>query len=81
MTPRQHFYVTFGQQYPRETHPTFGAAHRDGWFEIEADNYEEARRVAIGWLGRAWSGIYPEDDFDATLYPLGRLHLVAGEQP
>ena len=42
------FYVTFGQQYPREPHPTFGKAHRDGWVEIEADDEMAARKGCRG---------------------------------
>ena len=70
------FCVTFGQQYPREPHPMFGGAHRDGWVEIHADDEDDARRRAVGVLGTAWSGLYTEDDFDPGLYPLGCLLTI-----
>lgn len=73
------FFVTFGQRYAREQHPTFGAAHPDGWFEIEAPDYGEARRLAIGWLGTAWSQMYGGDNWDWTYYPRGQLHFVTAE--
>ena len=73
------YYVTFGQQYPREPHPTFAKAHRDGWVEIEAPDEITARRIAVGWFDRAWAFIYSESDPwrpKLDMYPLGCLHRI-----
>ncbi len=67
------WYVTFGQQYPREPHPVLEVAHRDGWVEIEAPTWEEARARTTIELGSAWSAMYEDDDFDRSYYPLGCL--------
>lgn len=68
------FYVTFGQQYPREPHPTFPAAHHDGWIEVQAEDETVARGYVVGRLGQQWSGIYNDgDDLGRHLYPLGAL--------
>lgn len=40
-------YVTFGQRYRSEPHPTLGKVDPDGWIEIEADTYDEARDIAV----------------------------------
>lgn len=68
--------VTFGQQYPREPHPTEpDIAHRDGWVAILAPSEEAARDLAYLRLGSAWSTIAPASDlYEAQWlgwYPLG----------
>lgn len=72
------FRVTFGQRWRREGHPTFPAAHPDGWLTIVAPDEDRAREVAFGWLGRHWSDLYRATDPDAMwhLYPLGELHRI-----
>lgn len=70
------FYVTFGQQYPRERHPTFDDAHRDGWVEVDADTYAEARALTVRQLGVHWSDIYTAPDWDPSYYPLGVLGVL-----
>jgi hypothetical protein len=73
VVPLRTFYVTFGQQYPREPHPTFGGAHRDGVVVLRAISMDEARTRAVNVLGTAWSGIYEEGDqaWAPHMYPLG----------
>lgn len=68
------FRLTFGQQYRREPHPTFAAAHPDGWVTIVADTFEQARELVVREFGERWSGLYdPEDQDGLELYPLGEL--------
>jgi hypothetical protein len=67
------WYVTFGQQYSRETHPHASWVHPDGWMRIVADNSGEARRMAFSILDREWSNLLSEDEFDSSFYPLGEL--------
>ena len=70
------YHVTFGQQYPRETHPAFPAADRDGWVDIVAPDFASARSVAFRWFGVRWANMYPDDERwaeDRLLYPLGCL--------
>lgn len=73
------FFVTFGQRYAREQHPTIEQAHPDGWLVIEADSWEEARAVAARELGTSWSDLVSKDDFmkDAErLYPKGEIGRI-----
>lgn len=73
------FIITFGQQYPRESHPTFPAASRDGWVSVEAEDYDAAKQIADRELAGQYSTIYPQESFEgsAELYPAGQL----GELP
>jgi len=65
------FFVTFGQKYRQEPHPNGG--HPDGWFEVEAESYSEARGKTANAIGNRWAFIYAEPVFDKALYPLGKL--------
>jgi hypothetical protein len=74
------FFLTFGQRYAREPHPTFPKAHPDGYVVIEADLYEDAREKACEVVGLHWSDLYRQDEWfrlgDVTLesmFPLGEL--------
>jgi len=68
------WFVTFGMRYAHETHPYFPDAHPDGWVVIEADTYEEARRIAVRRLGPFWAFVYGEDDPPSPeLFPRGEL--------
>lgn len=70
------FYVTFGQQYPRELHPTFPRADRDGWVAMTyALDEDEAWEVAVAVFGRdGFSMLYDEPAKPTLeLYPLGEL--------
>lgn len=71
--------VTFGQRYHREPHPTFPAAHPDGWLAIDATDEDTAREVAHLMLGTHWAFLYDAatSDVDWALYfPLGELDRV-----
>lgn len=71
------WFVTFGQQYPREPHPTFPGADHDGFVVIEAPDETTARRTAVDRLGQRWAFIYSADDWTAgdhaDYYPKGEL--------
>jgi hypothetical protein len=54
------FYVTFGQQYAREPHPTCPGAHPDGWLQVEAGTEDAARQLVTDVIGRHWAFIYDE---------------------
>jgi hypothetical protein len=89
------FRVTFGQQYPREPHPTLALAHRDGWVSILAPDEHAARAEAHRVLDVRWSMLYQPDEpgYPTTEhYPLGELlqivaatdqavHLLRGYAP
>lgn len=66
----------------RRWYVTFGPGHRraepieityQGWVEVLAPAEMEARRMVMAELGRRWSFIYAEKDFEPKWYPLGRL--------
>jgi hypothetical protein len=71
------YFVTFGQRYRHEPHPTFPAAHPDGWVEVSPDYalgvtaYELVNAV----LGTAWASMYGAE-FDRSLYSLGCLGII-----
>ena len=73
------FFVTFGQRYAREQHPTIDQAHPDGWLVIEAESWDDARAVAERELGTNWSHLHTKEDFfkDAEqLYPRGEIARI-----
>lgn len=83
--PLTTYYVTFGQKYRQEPHPTLGKLSYlpDGYFTLRAPDYRRARRIAIEYLGLNWSGIYEltrEARIEAMKYfPLGELGTLGEE--
>ena len=76
----QTFYMTVGVQYGtgrnKEPHPN--GLDGDGWVEIEADSYEQARHEAFQQYGVRWAFLYDASEFHKDSYPLGCLRrLVA----
>jgi len=57
------FYVTFGQKSP----------FRNGWVEVEAENYRIVRQLVIDALGSSYSMIYDEHEFNREYFPQGKL--------
>jgi hypothetical protein len=56
------FYLTFGQQYAREAHPTAGWIHPDGYVTIDAPDEATARTFAHAWTcGGRFCDLYAED--------------------
>lgn len=67
------FFLTFGLRYRREGHPTFEAAHPDGYVTVWAYTYEEARRIVAERIGSRFCGLYEAEHFDPSFYPLGSI--------
>lgn len=67
----ENFYITFGQKYRRETHPSGYDISPDGVIQVVAPNYETARDIAVKSFGQEWSFIYPERYTEMDYYPLG----------
>lgn len=59
-TDRQRFYLTFGQR-----------GLRDGWVELLADDYDQARRFVLDEYGQKWSSLYDSDGWDPYYFPAG----------
>ena len=57
------FYLTFGSKYP----------WHDGWVEVEAINYEMARKAVVEIFGNQWAWLYREDEFKKSLFSDGKL--------
>ena len=73
------FYITFGQKYRDEPHPTHGdIIHPDGYVVIHAEDYEKARRIAFTTFGDAWARCYDESDLDPGYFPRGVLFEIGG---
>lgn len=73
------FFVTFGQRYARENHPSFPPAHPDGWAVVEAPDWDSARGIVVEELGSDWSGLYGKEDFmtdAAERYPRGKVGMI-----
>jgi len=65
--------ITFGQRYPREPHPTFPQAHKDGYLTVVARDSEDARTQTNDALGPRWAAAYPPGFLDDHWVPLGEL--------
>jgi hypothetical protein len=74
----KNFYITFGQKYGREPHPSGLNIHPDGYVRIEADSESEARDIAFDTLGEYWAFCYHEKSFlsDISYYPIGELYCI-----
>lgn len=65
------FYFTFGMQYATEAHSSFVSgrvpvmrdAHPDNWVEVEAPDFDAARRIVLDHLGTAWCWQYDEQEW------------------
>ena len=71
------FYLTFGQKYPREPHPSWGAAHHNGWVRlVGAADRADARGWVTALFGRQWSEVYDSLHGFTALFPLGEIGRV-----
>lgn len=59
------FYLTFGVQYSRESHPRGAHVHPDGYVVITAEGRDIARDLVVQLYGLQWSDLYTEDEFQA----------------
>lgn len=74
--------VTFGMKYRTQQHPTFPAAHPDGWLTIVAATEEVAREIACAVLGKEWAFIYapPFDTAScALLHSMGEIARIEAD--
>ena len=73
-------YVTFGQKYALQKHPTVPGAHPDGILEVEfrTDDYIEWRKRLIDVIGSFWAFDYDAEQIsgDISLYPRGITHRL-----
>jgi hypothetical protein len=71
-------YISFGQKYFREEHPTFPKCDPNGWLRITADTYPQARAVAFALLDGQFAFEYLEDEFEVSkdFFPAGELHHI-----
>lgn len=67
------FYLTFGVQYAVEPHPTLPRVDPDGYIIVHAPDEITAREMVIQRCGRAWSMLYPEDDWQPSFFPAGPM--------
>ena len=70
---------TFGQKYAHEEHPTFPAAHPDGYVTVIATDESQAWNAVVDLIGAAWAFCYPAPFSRVVweeLYPLGELARV-----
>lgn len=62
------YYLTFGTQYNREEHPAEELAKienlADGWIEIEARSYLQARMLVVEEWGPNWAFLYSAQEWD-----------------
>lgn len=57
------FFVTFGAYHPLA----------DGWIELEADGYNDARRCAFQLFGPRFGSVYGVDDFRPEFFLSGKI--------
>lgn len=65
------FYVTFGQMYRREPHPSGYHIHPDGWVRVEATGWRDAEAKVSEMFGQAYAFIYDEAGFKGEYFPRG----------
>ncbi len=51
------YYLTFGQKYRREEHPSGKHVHPDGYVVIVAEDYHAARDIVEQLYGRHWADL------------------------
>jgi hypothetical protein len=69
------FYFTFGQRYKHEPHPKGG--HPDGWFTIEAKDWDKARQAMVDICGPKWANQYDDTNPpDLKTFPRGELRKL-----
>lgn len=74
---RVDLFVTFGQKYAREKHPSGLPAHPDVWFKFTAPTFERCHALIYDVLGPAYATSYTEDQFENHWYPGGeRMHII-----
>lgn len=70
------FFLTFGQRYKREHHPSGYNINPNGWIEVYAYNYDLARQKAFDVFGSDWCWLYSEQGFNQNDFPSGKLASI-----
>lgn len=70
------YFLTFGQKYRREHHPSGYNINPDGWFEIYVYNYDLARQKAFEYFGQDWCWLYSEQEFERDDFPAGKIGAI-----
>lgn len=70
------WWITFGVRYRQELHPTWPAAHPDGYLAISGVGYGQARDLANALLGHDWAAIYQAGHIPEKNVPLGELGRI-----
>lgn len=72
------YFVTFGQKYAYEPHPTLPGAHPDGLLKVVAEDGADARRLVFDTIGGFWAFMYDEEQIagDMHFYPAGVTHVL-----
>ena len=74
---RHTYCVTFGDRERREVHPTFAAAHPDGWVRmVEANDRGDAMRAARQAFGERWAQLQEPHELEPRYYPRGELAVL-----
>jgi len=70
------YYITFGQKYRHEPHPTGLPIHPDACTKVIASDITAARNIAFDCYGPYWGFIYEESEFDAKDFPRGCTETI-----
>lgn len=70
------FFLTFGQKYRHQLHPSGKKINPDGWIEIFAYNYDLARQKAFEHFGSDWCWLYTEEEFRPHHFQAGRIGKI-----
>lgn len=76
ITMKEKFYLTFGNKYKHQPHPSGTVINPDGYVLIQAYTYDEARAKAFEVFGPEWAFLYTEDNFEAKFFPAGVLRKI-----
>ena len=74
------FFVTFGQKYRHEKHPSGLNINPNGYVVIHAYSYKEASQIAFDKFGSAFCMLYDEDKFESHFFPAGSLLELGNEE-
>jgi hypothetical protein len=71
------FYVTFGQRYRREPHPSGHLIHPDSYVKVEARGWREAEARVLEVFGQHYAFLYDEAGFKPELFPRGEAGVLS----
>lgn len=74
------FFLTFGNKYRHELHPSGVKINPDGYVVIHAYNFNDACNLAFSKFGDAWCFIYEEGLFNASHFPAGIITEIGNKE-